>query len=115
MSAFEKPQTYDVVRVRKQKRTVYLAVTISCQDVVTREDYQNLFNTKRFTETEIKERLNKMPFVNIFLKDFPVSELKNMVLAVRNKFHQYVGKGQRPKWRLWTEETQRFLNAMKNN
>ena len=60
MTAFEKPQTYDVVRVRKQKKTVYLAVTVSCQDLITREDYRNLFNTKTFTEPEIKERLNKM-------------------------------------------------------
>ena len=46
-------KNYDIVKVRKQKCTVYLALTVAYQDLITREDFANPFNRKTFTEREI--------------------------------------------------------------
>ena len=69
------------MKVRKQKRTVYLALTVACQDLITREDFANPFNTKTFTEREIDERLRREPAIGCYLENIPVAELKYYVLG----------------------------------
>ena len=93
------------MKVRKQKRTVYLALTVACQDLITREDFANPFNTKTFTEREIDDRLRREPAISWYLQNIPVAELKYLVLGVRKKFQQCIIKGEGPKWRFWADES----------
>lgn len=79
-------KNYDIVKVRKQKCTVYLALTVAYQDLITREDFANPFNRKTFTEREIDERLRRKPAISCYLENIPVAELKYLVLGVRKKF-----------------------------
>ena len=100
------------MKVRKQKRTVYLALTVACQDLITREDFANPFNTKTFTEREIDERLRREPAISCHLENIPVAELKYLVLGVRKKF-RCITNGEGPKWRFWADESKELLRTLK--
>ena len=62
---------------------MYQALTVACQDLITREDFVNPFNTKIFTEKEIDERLRREPAISCYLENIPVAELKYLILGVR--------------------------------
>ena len=101
------------MKVRKQKRTVYLALTVTCQDLRTCEDFVNPFNTKTFTEREIDERLRRKPAISCYLENIPVAELKYLVLGVRKKFQRCITNGEGPKWRFWADESKELLRTLK--
>ena len=102
------------MKVRKQKRTVYLTLTVACQDLITREVFVNPFNTKTFTEKEIDERLRREPAISCFLENIPVAELKYLVLGVRKNIQQCIAKGEGPRWRFWTDESKQLLRTLKS-
>ena len=82
------------MKVRKQKRTVYLALTVACQDLITREDFANPFNTKTFTEREIDERLRREPAISCYLENIPVALGKNSNSVLQTMRGQNGGFGQ---------------------
>ena len=106
-------KNYDIVKVRKQKCTVYLALTVAYQDLITREDFANSFNRKTFTEREIDERLRRKPAISCYLENIPVAELKYLVLGVRKKFQRCITNGEGPKWRFWADESKELLRTLK--
>ena len=101
------------MKVRKQKRMVYLTLTVACQDLITREDFANPFNRKTFTEREIDERLRREPAIGCYLENIPVAELRYLVLCVRKKFQQCITNGEGPKWRFWADESKELLRSLK--
>ena len=80
--------------MRKQKRMVCSAVTVSFQYLIMREDYQNLFNTKKITGRDINERLSKLTAVNNFLKNFPML-VGIKIYGCRKQVHYMLRKGRR--------------------
>ena len=62
---------------------MYQALTVACQDLKTREDFVNSFNTKIFTEKEFDGRLRREPAISCYLENIPVAELKYLILGVR--------------------------------
>ena len=92
------------MKVRKQKRTVYLALTVACQDLITREDFANPFNTKTFTEREIDERLRREPAISCYLENIPVALGKNS---------KCITNDEGPKWRFWADESKELLRTLK--
>ena len=103
------------MKVRKQKRAVNLALTVTCQDLATSEEFANPFNTKTFTEREIDEKLRREPAISWYLENIPVAELKYLVLGVRKNIQQCITKGEVPKWRFWVDESKELLKTLNKN
>ena len=73
---------------------VYLTLTVACQDLITREDFANPFNTKTFTEREIDERLRREPAISCYLENIPVALGKNSNSVLQTMRGQNGGFGQ---------------------
>ena len=109
MNFYDRRKPYDLIMTRKHKRSLYLALSVVCKELITRPDNHNSFGTRTFTEAEIKESIAKMPTISVFFDGKNVSALKFLVLALRNRF-QKLKNDEGCDWRLWMEEAQEMVN-----
>ena len=105
-----------MVKARKHPKSVYLFLTIACQDLITREDFDNVYKTKTFTITEVTDRIDNHPNSSIILKLKKATELKYLVLALRDQFHRNLGNiAFASKWRLWVNEAKELGNYLERS
>ena len=87
----------DIVKTRKHPRSLYLALTVMCKELIVRDDFNNSFNTNSFAVMEVEDSLERYRSSNIasLFQSYDANYLKYLVLNLREKRKSYLKGGQK--------------------
>ena len=99
----------DIVKARKHSRSVHLALTIACEELITQDDFSNPMYTRTFTHHEVDHCISNCDSISKLLKDHDSKYWKYLVLILRNKFQGKVRNGLVGEWNLWIADARKLM------
>ncbi|XP_065656600.1 uncharacterized protein LOC136081998 [Hydra vulgaris] len=78
LQKFDVTHKDDLVKGRKHRRSWFLILTQLCKNLITRNDYENVYKTRTFTAEEVKACLNK--------ESWAEAEFFNQMMSISGNF-----------------------------
>ena len=110
MQAYDARKKDDIVAARKHRRSLFLAVTVTCKELIMRPDGANSFNVTTFTSFEVERCIRVPGPAKQLLSNYTNASIKFLVLLIREKYKKLLKSGEIFKWNKWIADANMMMN-----